>query len=150
MRPRALPLLLLAVGGLLAVVRLTDRTVAYPEGYRRWTHVKSGITGPGDPSFATRGGVHHIYANEAAMRGYVDGHFPDGAVLAFDVIALDTNSGGASEGARRLLDVMERDSARFASTGGWDFEEFRGSTRERLLGGSTAEDHSRGSGNPSM
>jgi hypothetical protein len=34
-------------------------------------------------------------------------------------------------GARKVVDVMQKDSTRFAATGGWGFDEFRGDTRER-------------------
>ena len=34
--------------------------VPYPDGYRRWTHVRSGLTGPESPDFKNTGGIHHI------------------------------------------------------------------------------------------
>jgi hypothetical protein len=50
--------------------------VPYPEGYRRWTHVRSGLTGPESPDYQLTGGLHHIYANDKAMEGYEAGRFP--------------------------------------------------------------------------
>src|SRR5687768_674150 len=57
--------------------------VPYPEGYREWVHVKSALIGPG-PAHAAFGGLHHVYANAAALAGYRAGRFPDGAVLVLD------------------------------------------------------------------
>jgi hypothetical protein len=37
------------------------------------------------------------------------------------------------EGKRKVVGVMQRDAKRFASTGGWGFEGFKGDTRERAV-----------------
>ena len=39
------------------------------------------------------------------------------------------DKGAFSEGARRRVDVMVKDRARFAATGGWGFERFQGDSR---------------------
>ncbi len=104
--------------------------VAFPEGYRTWFHVKSAIVHEGNPAFARFGGIHHIYANAPAVKGFEAGAFPDGAVLVFDVLELTTNADKTgAEGKRRMIDVMAKDSVRFKSTGGWGFEEFQADTR---------------------
>ena len=48
---------------------------AYPEGYRLWTHVKSMTIHPGHPLEDPFLGIHHIYANPAALEGYKSGSF---------------------------------------------------------------------------
>jgi Cytochrome P460 len=58
--------------------------VDYPAGYRGWTHVKSKVILPGNPLFDAQAGIHHIYANPAALEGYKTGLFPDGSIIAFD------------------------------------------------------------------
>jgi hypothetical protein len=100
--------------------------VQYPEGFRRWTHVKSGLVGPQNPAFQHYVGLHHIYANEIGMDGYASGRFADGSVLVFDLLETRENSGITTEGSRRFIDVMRRDSQLYATTGGWGFEEFSG------------------------
>lgn len=95
-----------------------------PDGYRSWTHIKSGIVDERAPHFARYGGVHHIYANAAALEGLRSGTFGNGAALVFDVIELRSIEGGSAEGQRRLIDLMVKDDVRFAATGGWGFEEF--------------------------
>jgi len=98
--------------------------VPYPEGYRRWTHVRSGLTGPESPDYQLTGGLHHIYANDKAMEGYEGGRFPDGSVIVYDLLKVQTKDGVTLEGERRYLTVMHKDSKRFADTGGWGFEVF--------------------------
>ena len=102
-----------------------DYEVPYPEGYRKWTHIKTGVVGPQNKNFQAAGGFHHIYANDKAMAGYETGNFPEGSILIFDVIeALDVNT-NTLEGKRRKLNVMMKDSIKFKETGGWGFEEFK-------------------------
>ncbi len=131
--PRLTALIVLALGAAsLAAAEVKD--VAYPDGYRFWTHVKSASIDPPSPAFAHFGGIHHIYANKAAMAGYQSGKFADGAVLVFDVLEWKASPGATTSGARRILDVMEHDK-RFATTGGWGFTEFRGDSHtERAIG----------------
>jgi hypothetical protein len=112
--------------------------VPYPDGFRQWTHVKSAVIGPESRSFQKFGGIHHIYANELAMRGYREGRFPDGAIIVFDLLETHAKDGVISEGARRHVDVMHRDSARFAATGGWAFDEFRADSRTERIGAERA------------
>ena len=108
--------------------------VAFPEGYRHWTHVKSMVLLPDHALAATFGGVHHIYANDRALDGYKTGTFKDGSVLVFDLLNYDQKEGAGTEGARKLTGVMEKDSKRFAATGGWGYEGFKGDSKtERLV-----------------
>ena len=119
-----------------AAARAAPGEVAYPQGFRAWTHVGSGLIGPGNPAFARYGGIHSIYANARALEGYRTGRFPDGSVLVFDVFALadDEASHTSRMTDRRLVDIMEKDQARFAATGGWGYGEFNGSSHtERSL-----------------
>jgi hypothetical protein len=125
---------------LLALQTATSDQVAYPEGYRSWTHVKSTMVGPANKNFATLGGFQHIYANEAAMTGYRTRSFPEGSVIAFDWLELTENNGAFAEGPRRQLDVMVKDSKRFASTGGWGFQRFVKDSKTERASAPTAQD----------
>jgi len=100
--------------------------VAYPYGYRNWVHVKTQLIGRGSPFFDSGGGMHHIYANQTATRGYTSGRFEDGAVLVFDLREVRVKDDVTSEGSRQRIDVMVKDHQRFAATGGWGFERFSG------------------------
>lgn len=119
----------------LAVRAASPEPVAYPEGYREWTHVKSMVIEEGHPLFAAFGGIHHIYANKAALETLRagGGRFKDGAVLVFDLLAAPRADAAITEGARKVVGVMHKDEARFAATGGWGFDGFKGDTRERAV-----------------
>jgi hypothetical protein len=108
----------------------SGRQVPYPEGYRKWAHIKTAIVGPENPGFQLSGGFHHIYANEKAMEGYLTGNFPFGSVIVFDVIDARVQSNtDIEEGARKHIDVMVKDSLTFSATGGWGYEEFNGNSK---------------------
>lgn len=113
--------------------------VPYPEGYRSWHHVKSMVIEEGHPLFAAFGGIHHLYANEAALEGYRSGTFSDGAVIVFDLLEAVRDGAAVTEGQRKVLGVMHRDARRFAATGGWGFEGFeRGRRDARAVGANAA------------
>ena len=99
--------------------------VPFPDGYRSWFHVKSATVNEGNKSFAKFGGIHHIYANPIAVKGFAAGKFEDGSVIVFDLLEFHTGEDLASrEGSRRHIDVMVKDASRFKETSGWGFEEF--------------------------
>lgn len=107
--------------------------VPYPEGYRSWRHVSSGVLRPKegaandnpDPKkpAAPHGLLANIYANDKAVEGYRTGHFPEGAVLVVDWFILESRGPELLQGARKSRNVMVRD-ARYTETGGWGFEDF--------------------------
>lgn len=107
--------------------------VAYPEGYREWTHVKTMVIQQGHPLFDAFGGIHHIYANEQALEGYKSGKsFPEGSIIVFDLLEAPASNGAVTEGPRKVVAVMHR-AARFGATGGWGFEAFKGDSRDRVV-----------------
>jgi len=109
--------------------------VPYPAGYRNWHHVKSMIINPGHPLHDAFGGIHHIYANEKAMQGYAKGKFANGSVIIFDLLEANSADNAVVEGARKVVGVMHKDSKRYAATGGWGFEGFKGDSKtERAVG----------------
>lgn len=108
--------------------------IAFPQGYTRWTHVKSGLIPAGHPAFASYGGLHHIYANELALAGYRDGRYADGSVLVYDLFETRvTADGSIDQGPRRHIDVMVKDARRYAATGGWGYAEFAAGARSDRL-----------------
>ena len=113
--------------------------VPYPKGYRQWTHVKSMVIQPGHALYDSFGGIHHLYANKLAEKGYASGKFPDGAVIAFDLLTAVSADNAVQEGLRKVLGVMVKDSRRYKSTGGWGYEGFKAdSTTERAAGSQAA------------
>lgn len=119
--------------GLAAVLAAAAATaVPFPDGFRRFAHVKTTLVGPEANGPAKNAGYHHIYANAAALDGYRGGTFADGSVLVFDVLEAQTQGGVTREGARKFTDVMLRDPQRFAATGGWGFAEFDAAGKQTL------------------
>ncbi|MGD0627275.1 MAG: cytochrome P460 family protein [Thermodesulfobacteriota bacterium] len=60
--------------------------------------------------------------------------FTDGAVLVFDLLEAKQENNSLVEGPRKFIGVMQRDSKEFIDTGGWGFEEYKGDTKERVVG----------------
>jgi Cytochrome P460 len=120
---------LIVLCGVAAWHRPAPSPVAYPEGYRNWAHVKSTVISPTHKNFANTGGFQHFYANPEALVGYRTREFPRSAIIVVDWLEMTDNNGAYTEGARRQIDVMVRDSARFASTGGWGFQRFMKDTK---------------------
>ena len=103
--------------------------VPYPESYRTWRHIKSGVIGPNSPIFKVEGGFHHIYANDKAIKGYETGKFEEGSVLVFDKLEMiEDKDGNMLEGNRIRVDVMVKNHV-YDSTGGWGFERFKGDSK---------------------
>lgn len=120
-------LTLTALYATLAIpVLAADTQVPYPKGYRDWHHVKTMVIEEGHPLHSAFGGIHHIYANDKAVEGYRNRHFPEGAVIIFDLLEAVRADNAVTEGKRKLVGVMRKDAKAYASTGGWGFEGFGG------------------------
>ena len=130
---------LMAFGSVVGLATAaSSNAVPYPEGYRAWQHVKSMVIGAGHPLFASFGGIHHLYANKAAMNGYRTGKFADGSVIVFDLLEASSADGATTEGARKVVGVMHRNAKRYAATGGWGFEGFAGDSKTKRAVGDQA------------
>ena len=113
--------------------------VAYPEGYRQWTHVKSMVIQPGHALYDAFGGIHHLYANPKAEAGYKSGKFADGSAIVFDLLEAKSADNTVQEGARKVVGVMLKNAAAYKETGGWGFEGFKGDSKtERAVGKNAA------------
>lgn len=124
---------------LLALALAASTTsVPYPDGYRDWHHVSTTLIQAGHPFYAVLGGINHTYANPLALEGYRSGTFPDGAVLVYDTLDARDADNALTEGTRKMLGVMVKDSKRYAATAGWGFENFQAGDRSRALVGDKA------------
>ena len=94
--------------------------------------LKAAMLGPQHPNVNYRG-FNHLYANDLAMKGYANGKFPEGSVFVVEVIEAVPVENYTSEAARHHMDVMQKDSLRFASTGGWGYAQFEGDNSRRML-----------------
>ena len=113
---------------------LGDEAIDYPSNYRTWTHVKTALITQSHPLFETFGGIHHVYANDTALRALKgQTEFPEGSVLVFDLFVAELVDGVIGEGPRRRLDVMQKSSVKFSSTDNWGYGSFRESTRQLIF-----------------
>jgi hypothetical protein len=118
--------ILLSLTALSLIVLYAAESVQYPENFRRWVHVGTGVIMPGGPLPESEQGMHHIFANQKAIEGYSSGDFADGSLIVYELREAQQKNGVIFEGERRRVDVMIKDSSRYKSTGGWRFERFLG------------------------
>jgi hypothetical protein len=124
--PRSI-LMFVAMAALSLTVVHSDEGVQFPDGFRRWVHVGTGVIMPSDnPMLKSEEGMHHVFANAKAADAYATGDFPNGSVLVYELRDAQQKNGVISEGERRRVDVMIKDSSLYKSTGGWRFERFFG------------------------
>ncbi len=114
-----------------------DDSTSIPEGFREWVFLGAPLTphglnggAAGFPEF------HHVYIEPAALRAYLEtGAFPEGTTIVKELVLLkpgDYPDGSRDEASGRGyfadrfagIDMMVKDSARFAETGGWGFYNF--------------------------
>jgi cytochrome P460 len=110
---------------LLSASVLDARSAQFPDGFRRWVHVSTGVIMPKtSPQLASEEGMHHIFANPEAVAGYASGRFADGSILVYELRDATQQNGVIVEGGRKRVDVMIKDARRSGDTGGWRFERF--------------------------
>ncbi|HXM17005.1 MAG TPA: cytochrome P460 family protein, partial [Candidatus Eremiobacteraceae bacterium] len=60
-------------------------SVQYPDGFRRWVHVGTGVILPGGTLPESEQGMHHVFANPKAADGYASGEFADGSIIVYEL-----------------------------------------------------------------
>jgi hypothetical protein len=95
----------------------SGQPVPFPSGYRTWAVTRSFISKEG-----ANAGFHHFYANPLALEGFLNGKFPDGAVIVDERLEVDQHDDGSFEGKRLSIAVMRKDSQLYSETGGWGFD----------------------------
>jgi len=114
-------------------VGFADNSIAYPDGYRYWTHVKTLTLHEGHPLENPFKGIHHVYANDKGVTGIKSGDFEDGAIVVFDLLENITDNHASAEGNRILVGVMVKDQSHYSKTGGWGFEAWAGNSQSKRL-----------------
>lgn len=97
--------------------------VTIPQGYRQWQVVAPSLEG--DPLNELR----VILGNPVAMKAYGDGTlpFPDGTILAklaWKRVQSPEFESDSVPGAATTVQIMVKDSKKYAATGGWGFGRF--------------------------
>ncbi len=139
---RTLTALTITTGCLYLFARSAEKPVPYPGDYREWTLIKRTEAPSNDAGFGNHpceapctGGVYRIYANTKAMEGYRTGKFPDGSIVADELL----EKRASVDGPRRGVGVMVKEPRKYRDTGGWGFEIFgEGDTATLDAGGKAA------------
>jgi hypothetical protein len=119
-----------ATVGMIAIVAVSAEAAGdleRPTGYRHWFHVNTMVVDKVSPLFAVLGGMHNVHVNsagEAALKN--GGSYPNGTRFAIDLHDFAVVDGAYVEGAVKGLALMEKDSNKYASTGGWGFQFWAG------------------------
>ena len=114
-----------------------DNSTSIPEGFREWVFLGAPLTpnglnggAAGFPEF------HHVYIQPAAYAEYLEtGVFPEGTTIVKELVLTkpgDYPDGSRDEASGRGyfaagfagIDMMVKDSKRFAETNGWGFFNF--------------------------
>jgi len=117
-----LPAALLALSAAAADRPTAVTGVALPEGYRQWTAVA--------PSHRTdKDHIRMMLANETMARAYRNGAlpFPDGSTMAklvYKAVKSPEWEGAIVPGEPVSVEIMTKDSRKYAATGGWGFGRF--------------------------
>jgi hypothetical protein len=80
-------------------------SLQYPNNFRRWVHVGTGVIIPGAQLPEREQGMHHIFAEQKAPDLYSSGDFADGSVIVYELRAGQQKNGIISEGDRRRVEV---------------------------------------------
>jgi hypothetical protein len=122
--------ILSATVGMIAIVAMSADAAGdlkRPTGYRHWFHVNTMVVDKASPLFAVLGGMHNVHVNsvgEAALKK--GGPYPNGTMFLTDLHDFAVVDGAYVEGALKGLALMEKDSKKYASTGGWGFQFWAG------------------------
>ncbi len=113
-----------AAGVVFAAQDTSD--IAFPDGYRSWFHHHSTVNRSGHQPEGNVG-IQHVYANDAALEGLRAGKFQPGATFVVDRFKyVEDDNHSMSQGERKVVAVMVYDAQRYAETGGWGFQAFKG------------------------
>jgi hypothetical protein len=111
----------------------TNEAVSYPTGYLKWAHIKQ-ASQPADASTNNKPRIYHVYANDMAVAGLRNNkQFADGSVLVVDFFESKEDNGKLQETSRAQVAVMIKDNQRYAQTGGWGFEQFKGDSQTETM-----------------
>jgi hypothetical protein len=118
-------IVLFVAAAVLLFSSLWAESIEYPQDFRRWVHVGTGVVLPdADAKLISEQGMHDIFANQEAAKGYASGDFPDGSMIVYELREAKPKNGVIVAGERKRVDVMMKNSHLYKSTGGWRFERF--------------------------
>lgn len=135
MKTRATALIALAASFVVsfAIADQDTSQISFPQGYRTWFHHHSTVNMTGHQPEGNIG-LQHVYANAAAQDGLKSGTFSDGATFVVDRFKYtEADNHSLTQGDRKVVAVIVRDAKRYAETGGWGFQAFKGGDPEQKV-----------------
>lgn len=91
-------------------------TPPLPKGYSNWQKSVRKVDNDKKSLFY---GIHHIYADAKAMKGYRAGNkFPEGSRIIIEHFNIKDTPAGPVEGTKNMVVLMQK-RAKSTSTGGW-------------------------------
>jgi hypothetical protein len=123
---QAVVVALLALGTVSAAPAGDKLTIP---AFQHWYLVNSMIVTKDSPLSDAIGGLHHIYVNSVGFARLQKGGstpYPDGTIFTDDVRDFSLANGSYSQGSRKAIPVMLKDSKKYAATGGWGFQAWAG------------------------
>jgi hypothetical protein len=124
--PATLVAALVATGTLFASTKDGPKM---PADFQHWYLANSMLVTKEPNKTGLITGVHLIHVNRVGFDRLKRGGaapYPDGTVFVDDVREFAVDDGAYQEGARKFLTVMVKDSKKYASTGGWGFQAWKG------------------------
>jgi len=126
LRGFAAALAVVAIVG-VAATAVADTKLAPPKGYRQWFHVNTAIVTKDSSMFDAIGGMHNVYVNAIGLKALKSGGtYANGSVFASDVHEFSLDNGVYTEGNRKGVAVMVKDTKKYPATGGWGFQVWLG------------------------
>ena len=123
--PAALVTVLVATG----VFARTDDGPLMPVNFQRGYLANSMLVTKEPNNTGLLTGVHLIYVNPIGADRFKHGGsttYPDGTVFVDDVREFSLDDGVYHQGSRKFLTVMVKNSKKYASTGGWGLQAWKG------------------------
>lgn len=124
--PAALAGALVATGALFA---RADDGPKIPVDFQRGLLANSMLVTKEPNNTGLLTGVHLVYVNPVGSDRFKRGGsapYPEGTVFVDDVHEFSLDDGVYHEGGRKFLTVMVKNSKKYASTGGWGFQAWKG------------------------
>lgn len=104
---------------LASVAAFAASSAQLPKGYRSWKKSERKVVTDKSSLFY---GIHYIYADKKAMKGYQAGNrFAEGSRIVVEHFNIKGSPN--SDGPKNMVVMMRKDK-RFKETGGWQFSGF--------------------------
>ena len=116
-----------------------DGKLEFPDKYREWIFLSAGRGMTYGPSANPNGPPQfdNVFVNPAAYRSFLNtGRWPEQAIFVLEIREAKTegsiNQGGQFQGDTIAVEVLVKDTKRFADTRGWGFFEYGAAERSAV------------------